>query len=76
MGMVEACEMPPTSIAITTFETAEKQAKDALAEWKQNVIPRMVSLNQKLKKDGMKEIPLRYSRVAGPSGYGEDVDQD
>lgn len=76
MGMVEACEMPPTSIAITTFETAEKQAKDAVVEWKQNVIARMVSLNQKLKKDGMKEIPLRYSRVAGPAGYGEDVDQD
>ena len=76
MGMVEGADLPPTGMAIMTFEGADKAAKEALVQWKQTAISRLTALNFRLKSDGVKEIPLRYSRAAGQSGYGDDVDQD
>ena len=76
MSLVEEADVAPTSLAISSFDTAQKLALAALKDWDRIVAAKLVPLNAKLKKAGLPEIALHSSKTPEPTGYGGNVDED
>jgi len=76
MGAVEEADVTPTSLAVTTFDTAQKTALEALKDWDRILATQLIPLNARLKKAGLPEIALKSSKTPIPTEFGGNVDED